>query len=148
MSEPAPLPDTDDAPNDPTETLYEGSVHAFEATGNFTMERGFDTIKLAEQTAPVYVDVTNAVQVTMDVATFNAKLDLTSFDPVTNLLRELPVLLRFFPLENIPLCILISRATLPTILELPVDSRLCSLLPLSLLLTKKTFLTALRSLLS
>jgi hypothetical protein len=84
MSEPAPLPDTDDAPNDPTETLYEGSVHAFEATGNFTMERGFDTIKLAEQTAPVYVDVTNAVQVTMDVATFNAKLDLTSFDPITD----------------------------------------------------------------
>lgn len=84
MSEPAPLPNTDDAPNDPTETLYAGSVHAFAATGNFTMERGFDTIKLAEQSAPVYVDVTNAVQVTMDVATFNAKLDLTSFDPVTD----------------------------------------------------------------
>lgn len=84
MSEPAPLPDTDDAPNDPTETLYEGSVHAFEATGNFTMERGFDTIKLAEQTAPVYVDVTNAVQITMDVGYFNELLELDTFDPITD----------------------------------------------------------------
>jgi len=92
MSEPAPLPDTDDAPNDPDETLYVGSVHAFAATGNFTMERGFDTIKLAEQTAPVYVDVTNAVQVTMDVGFFNSKLDLTSFDPVyDNFGGETPV---------------------------------------------------------
>jgi hypothetical protein len=48
------------------------------------MERGFDTIKLAEQTAPVHVDVTDAVQIKMDVATFNTKLDLASFDSVTD----------------------------------------------------------------
>jgi hypothetical protein len=61
-----------------------GIVYAFEATGGFTMERGFDTIKLAEQTAPVHVDVTDAVQIKMDVATFNTKLDLASFDSVTD----------------------------------------------------------------
>jgi hypothetical protein len=48
------------------------------------MERGFDTIKLAEQTAPVYVDVTDAIQIKMDVATFNTKLDLASFDSATD----------------------------------------------------------------
>jgi len=63
-------------------TTYEDSVYAFNATGGFTMERGFDTIKLAEQTAPVYVDVTDAVQIKMDVATFNAKLGL--FDTITD----------------------------------------------------------------
>lgn len=56
--------------------VYEDSVYAFQATGGFTMERGFDTVKLAEQTAPVHVDVTDAVQIKMDVATFNAKLGL------------------------------------------------------------------------
>ncbi len=71
--------------NDATHaTTYEDSVYAFEATGGFTMERGFDTIKLAEQTAPVYVDVTDAIQIKMDVVTFNTKLDLASFDSVTD----------------------------------------------------------------
>lgn len=46
------------------------------------MERRFDDIKLAEQTAPVYVDVTNALQITMDVKTFNDKLG--DFDPITD----------------------------------------------------------------
>jgi hypothetical protein len=81
------LPDPEYTPNvyDPlVNETYEGEVYAFNATGGFTMERGFDTIKLAEQDAPVHVDVTNAIQITMDVATFNAKLDLTSFDPVTD----------------------------------------------------------------
>ena len=71
--------------NDATHaTTYEDSVYAFNATGGFTMERGFDTIKLAEQSIPVYVDVTDAVQIKMDVATFNTKLDLASFDSVTD----------------------------------------------------------------
>ena len=79
------LPDTEFEINDATATgVYATSVYAFDATGGFTMERAFDTIKLAEQTAPVHVDVTNSVQVTMSVATFNDKLDLTSFDPVTD----------------------------------------------------------------
>lgn len=81
------LPDLDPAANtyDPAvNETYEGEVYAFNATGGYTMERGFDTIKLAEQTAPVHVDVTNAIQVTMDVAYFNELLDLTSFNPVTD----------------------------------------------------------------
>jgi hypothetical protein len=53
---------------------YAESVYALNATGGFTMERGFDTIELAAQTAPVHVDVTDAVQVTMAVATFSDKL--------------------------------------------------------------------------
>ena len=69
---------------DPSGNVFVGEVYAFEATGGFTMERGFDTIKLAEQTAPVHVDVTDAVQIMMDVATFNTKLDLASFDSVTD----------------------------------------------------------------
>jgi hypothetical protein len=79
------LPDPEFPRNDASHAdVYEDSVYAFEATGGFTMERGFDTIKLAEQTAPVYVDVTEAVQIKMDVATFNTKLDLASFDTVTD----------------------------------------------------------------
>jgi len=74
------LADTEFPINDPSLDLFEGEVYAFNATGGFTMERGFDTIKLAEQTAPVHVDVTDAIQITMDVATFNGKIDLTSFD--------------------------------------------------------------------
>jgi len=81
------LPDPEFTPNvyDPlVNETYEGEVYAFNATGGFTMERGFDTIKLAEQDAPVHVDVTDAIQITMDVALFNSKLDLTSFRPVTD----------------------------------------------------------------
>ena len=69
---------------DPSGNVFVGEVYAFNAEGGFTMERGFDTIKLAEQTAPVHVDVTDAIQITMDVALFNGKLDLTSFDAVTD----------------------------------------------------------------
>lgn len=79
------LPDPEYPRNDAThDTTYADSVYAFNATGGFTMERGFDTIKLAEQTVPVYVDVTDAVQIKMSVATFNNKLDLASFDEVTD----------------------------------------------------------------
>lgn len=78
-----PLPDLDPSGNDAAhDTVYTSEVYAFEATGGFTMERGFDTIKLAEQTAPVYVDVTDAVQIKMDVLTFNDKLG--PFDSITD----------------------------------------------------------------
>ncbi len=77
------LEDPDLPRNDPAhDTVYTGSVHAFSATGGFIMERRFDDIKRAEQTAPVYVDVTNALQITMDVKTFNDKLG--DFDPITD----------------------------------------------------------------
>lgn len=71
------LSPTTPAPNDPTiSSTYSGNVYALGATGGFTMERGFDDIKLAEAVAPLNVDVTNSVQILMDVATFNAKLRL------------------------------------------------------------------------
>jgi hypothetical protein len=79
-----PNPEFDINNPDPSGNVFVGDVYAFEATGGFSMERGFDTIKLAEQTAPVHVDVTDAVQIMMDVATFNTKLDLASFDSVTD----------------------------------------------------------------
>lgn len=77
-----PNPDYDINNPDPSGNVFVGEVYAFNASGGFSMERGFDTIKLAEQTAPVHVDVTDAVQIMMDVATFNDKLGL--FDSVTD----------------------------------------------------------------
>lgn len=74
------LPDPEFPRNDASHsTTYSDSVYTFPATGGFTMEREFDTIKLAEQLTPSYVDVTDAIQIKMDVATFNTKLDLSSF---------------------------------------------------------------------
>lgn len=81
----ADLPEPEFDRNDPTiNDAYTGSVYVLSATGGFTMERGFDTIKLAEADAPAYIDVTDAIQIKLDVATFNSKLDLTSFDAVTD----------------------------------------------------------------
>ena len=58
------------------------SVYAFGATGGFEMERGFDTIKQHEHEAPVYVDVTDSIQVLMNFETFNGLLG--TFDPITD----------------------------------------------------------------
>ena len=81
----AALPEPDFDRNDPThDEAYEGSVYVFSATGGFTMERGFDTIKLAEQTAPDHLDVTDAIQIKLDVGTFNDKLGLSSFSTITD----------------------------------------------------------------
>lgn len=69
--------------NDPTVSgTYSGNVYALSATGGFTMERGFDDIKFRTPTEPSYVDVTNSIQVLMDIATFESKLG--SFDAVTD----------------------------------------------------------------
>ncbi len=59
-----------------------GYVYALSATGGFVMERGFDDIKFRTPTEPSYVDVTNSIQVLMDVATFDAKLG--AFDVVSD----------------------------------------------------------------
>lgn len=67
---------------DPSNNPIEDSVYAFNATGGFEMERGFDTIKQHEHEAPVYVDVTDSIQVLMNFQSFNAKLG--EFDPVTD----------------------------------------------------------------
>lgn len=81
----AELEEPDFDRNDPThDEAYEGSVYVFSATGGFTMERGFDTIKLAEQTAPDHLDVTDAIQIKLDVGTFNDKLGLSSFSTITD----------------------------------------------------------------
>ncbi len=61
---------------------YTGNVYALAATGGFTMERGFDDIKFRPTSEPQYVDVTNAIQIMMDVATFDAKLG--AFDVVSD----------------------------------------------------------------
>jgi hypothetical protein len=75
-------------PENPRNTIdlsnnpIEDSVYAFNATGGFEMERGFDTIVRHEHEAPVYVDVTDSIQVMMNFETFNTKLG--TFDPVTD----------------------------------------------------------------
>jgi len=80
MSEPT---DPTNDRNDASHTgAYDSSVYVFPATGGFSMERGFETIKLAAVIEPTYVDVTDAVQVTMDVATFNGLLG--DFSTVTD----------------------------------------------------------------
>jgi len=69
--------------NDATHAgAYATSVYALSATGGFTMERRFADILQYVPTEPVHVDVTDAVQIMMDVATFNTKLG--SFRSVTD----------------------------------------------------------------
>jgi len=79
MSAPEPL-DNDvlgSAVNDPAHAgAYAETVYALTATGGFEMERGFQTIEFREADAIPTYDVTDAVQIMFDVATFNAKLGL------------------------------------------------------------------------
>jgi hypothetical protein len=56
--------------------VYANSVFAFNASGGFTMARGFDDIKFRTADAIPRFDVTDAVQVLFDVSTFNTKLGL------------------------------------------------------------------------
>ena len=79
MSSPAALndPSLNAAVNNPDLSgAYAVTVYALAATGGFEMERGFDTIEFREADAIATYDVTDAVQVLFDVATFNAKLGL------------------------------------------------------------------------
>jgi hypothetical protein len=63
--------------NDPAHAgAYAITVYALDATGGFEMERGFDTIEFRERETISRYDVSEAVQVLFDVATFNAKLGL------------------------------------------------------------------------
>jgi len=55
---------------------YTGNVYAFYATGGFTMDQCFNTIKLLPAAKLYQYDVTQAVQVLFDVRTFNSKLGL------------------------------------------------------------------------
>lgn len=63
--------------------VYAETIYALSATGGFTMERGFDDIKFREADAIARYDVTDAVQILFDVATFNTKLGLVK-DPSNN----------------------------------------------------------------
>ena len=59
------------------ETCYSGLLYAFGASGGFVMEQGIDRILLRVEDLLQAYDVTNAVQIDMDVALFNCKLGLT-----------------------------------------------------------------------
>ena len=59
------------------------SFYAFNASGGFQMNRGFDEIMLAEQEAVGTYDLTNAIQISFDVRTFNRKLGI--FKDASNL---------------------------------------------------------------
>jgi hypothetical protein len=75
MSSPAALENSINTLYDSSH-VYTTTVFALNATGGFTMERGFDDIKFREADAIPRYDVTDAVQILFDVATFNAKLGL------------------------------------------------------------------------
>jgi hypothetical protein len=53
-----------------------GEFYAFIATGGFTIEQGFATVKLLQQNPLSKYDMTNALQVKYDVALFNKKLGI------------------------------------------------------------------------
>lgn len=59
-----------------------GTFYAFNATGGFEMEQGFQTITTLPSSPFSSFDVTNALQVVLDVAVFNEKLNL--FKDYTN----------------------------------------------------------------
>jgi hypothetical protein len=82
MAEETPLLDI--SRNDLAELdgVMTGNLYAIGATGGFTMERGYNTVRLAEQEAPILVDVINSVQVTMSVDVFNTALG--EYDTVTD----------------------------------------------------------------
>jgi hypothetical protein len=75
MSSPAALENSINTLYDSSH-VYATTVFALNATGGFTMERGFDDIKFREADAIPRYDVTDAVQILFDVATFNTKLGL------------------------------------------------------------------------
>jgi hypothetical protein len=69
--------------NDPTVSgTYSGNVYALAASGGFEMERGFDDIKFRPTSEPSYVDVTNSIQIMMDISGFESKLG--AFDPISD----------------------------------------------------------------
>jgi hypothetical protein len=58
------------------DTSYSGFYYAFLGTGGFTMDQCFNNIKLRQEAAILKYDVTNSLQVTFDVRTFNEKIGL------------------------------------------------------------------------
>ena len=60
----------------PESGIYSGYYYAFYGSGGFTMDQCFNTIQVSEQDAILRYDVTNSLQVTFDVRTFNSKIGL------------------------------------------------------------------------
>ena len=75
------MPDTDPS-NNPTDVnpllpelpLYQGLFYAFDACGGFHLAEGIAKVGLAPQSSLELFDLTNCVQVMMDVRLFNQKL--------------------------------------------------------------------------
>ena len=75
MSEPNPPSyDTSGNPLLPELPLYQGLFYAFDASGGFHLAEGIAKVNLAEQSDLELFDLTNCVQVMMDVRLFNHKL--------------------------------------------------------------------------
>ena len=75
MSEPNPPSyDTSGNPLLPELPLYQGLFYAFDASGGFHLAEGIAKVNLAAQSNLELFDLTNCVQVMMDVRLFNQKL--------------------------------------------------------------------------
>lgn len=66
--------DTSGNPVMPELPLYQGTFYAFDASGGFHLAEGIAKVNLAEQSSLELFDLTNCVQVMMDVRLFNQKL--------------------------------------------------------------------------
>lgn len=66
--------DTSGNPIMPELPLYQGTFYAFDACGGFHLAEGIAKVNLAEQSSLELFDLTNCVQVMMDVRLFNQKL--------------------------------------------------------------------------
>jgi len=83
-----PSYDTSGNPLLPELPLYQGLFYAFDASGGFHLAEGIAKVNLAEQSNLELFDLTNCVQVMMDVRLFNQKLgvmkDLSSNTAILN----------------------------------------------------------------
>ncbi len=85
-------------------TTYTGLQPALIATGGYTLERGLATIKLHPQSNINVYDVTNALQLTFDVKTFNQKLGLTKNDTNTTIMTSnFNYITDSFPVDSVTL---------------------------------------------
>lgn len=66
--------DTSGNPIMPELPLYQGTFYAFDACGGFHLAEGIAKVNLADQSSLELFDLTNCVQVMMDVRLFNQKL--------------------------------------------------------------------------
>jgi len=88
VEEDPPTYDSSGNPLLPELPLYQGSFYAFDASGGFHLAEGIAKVDLAAQSDLELFDLTNCVQVMMDVRFFNRKLgvmkDLSSNTAILN----------------------------------------------------------------